>query len=134
MHSERPKNAENFRKIAKKYPKRPKLDGCGGLRVPVPSLREDAVPGSLPRWWVSSHAVRGPPRIVTLRGSARGSYLETLPQSSPDFFKSFHILAQTFPNAAQNEEKSSLNLPQILPKIHAKGVLEPILDQCFHKA
>ena len=75
---------------------------------------------------------RGPPRIVTLRGAARGSYLETLPQlfsnSStllqilpPIRPKSIPKLVQILPRPSQIIPKSS----QILRKIDPKSIQKP---------
>ena len=73
-----------------------------------------------------------PPRIVTLRGAARGSYLETLPQlfsnSStllqilpPSRPKSKPKLVQILPRPSQILPKSS----QILRKIDPKSIQKP---------
>ena len=70
---------------------------------------------------------RGPPRIVTLRGAARGSYLETLPQhfSNPSTHfqilppirsKSIPKLVQILPRPSQILPKASQSLRKIDPK------------------
>ena len=84
-------------------------------------------------WNPSSNTLGGgPPRIVTLRGAARGSYLEILPQlftNSPPLLqilfpicpKSSQKWIQILPRSSQILPKSS----QILRKIDPKSIQKP---------
>ena len=139
------KNAKKCEKLPKKAKKGPNKEGgknIDGLRVPS-SRRGEALPtGELmkeygvkspTRWWVE-----GPPRIETLRGPARGSNLEALPQQGqmmPSISQIYPLLAQrlkilpnSFPNPSQTVPKSMKNRPKIDPR----GLLEPILGPCWH--
>ena len=80
----------------------------------------------------------GPPRIVTLRGSARGSVLENLPQQGeimPSISKIFplcvpkaqnppKISPQTLPKPSQNLRKASQNPSRSPPGAHFGQMLE----------
>ena len=82
-----------------------------------------------------------PPRIVTVRGAARGSYLESLPQLFFKFVtllqilppirqKSIPKLVQILPRPSQIFPKAS----QILRKIDPKSIQKPFWSQFWINA
>ena len=76
-------------------------------------------PGSLTRGRVLSDALRGPPRIVTLRGSARGSYLEILPQQNqimPSISKICPLPVHKVPHPPKFLPKPLQNPPKTFPE------------------
>ena len=128
--------AKKCEKCAQEPPKRRGIIWSGGLRVPLsgPCLESEKL-------WkyikvLFNHAGGGPPRIVTLRGAARGSYdricpsrtksWQTCPKSAPDVLQS----PQKPPNLCPNQPKTIFKPPKIDPK----SILESILDPCLKKA
>ena len=79
-------------------------------------------------------------KIVTLRGSARGSILENLPQQGeimPSISKICPLCVQNVQNPPKFFHKPSPNPPKTFPKrakIHPEALLEPILGQCLKEA
>ena len=95
---------------------------------------------------ISYHAggSRGPPRIETLRGAARGSYLETVPQHFSNPSTHFQIfppirlkfilkLAQILPRPSQILPKSSQILRKIDPKLIQKPSWSPFWINALQK-
>ena len=76
---------------------------------------------------------------VTLRGSARGSYLEALPQQGQICSNMRKICPQLIQKASNPPKflptppQKSPKTFQKQPKSHPKGLLELILDQCFKR-
>ena len=86
----------------------------------------------------------GPPRIVTLRGSAHGSNLEALPQQGYIFpnasricpqpaKKNVQMLPDFCPNLAQTLPKSSPNPPKTLPNSTQKAFWSPSWSHAWKK-
>ena len=126
-------------------PKMKKFDGLrwssGACRFPRRAVRTPlcrAFGPKLPRRQGSTTLGEGPPRIVTLRGSARGSILENLPQQGeimPSISKIFplcvpkaqnppKISPQTLPKPSQNLRKASQNPSRSPPGAHFGQMLE----------
>ena len=92
---------------------------------------------TLPKGSYLTRGGEGPPRVVTLRGSARGSILENLPQQGeimPSISKICPLCVQNVQNPPKFFHKPSPNPPKTFPKrakIHPEALLEPILGQCL---
>ena len=89
----------------------------GGLRVGLSGFLKDHLKSKL--FFLFNHAEGEPPRIVTLRGSARGSILENLPQQSQIMLSIFKICSRRS-QRDPNPPKFLLELPLISPTFFPK--------------
>ena len=139
------KKCEKLRKISPTWPQDPpkgrgsKISPACAMPCLAPNLEFKKTYHYL-RWSCLTRGGVGPPRIVTLRGSARGSILENLPQHGEimlSISKICPLCVQKVQNPPKFLPKPSQNLPQTLPKrpqIYPEALLEPILSQCLKEA
>ena len=110
------KIAKNKPNMAPRPPRRSNIKNSPACAMPclAPNLESKKISHYL-RWSYLTRGGEGPPRIVTLRGSARGSILENLPEHG-QIMLSISKICPLCVQKVQNPPKFLPNPPQTFPK------------------